>query len=83
VAQKQQQWRGLGSLGNRHLGSGHISLKERRRRSEAAGHVHKEKRCYPYSDSSYRHGRVQIEERENEGKKMKMVGWLALEMRMG
>ena len=83
MAQKQQQWRGLGSLGNMHLGSGHISLKERGRRREAAGHVHKEKRSYAYSDSSYRHRRVQIEERENEGNTMKMVGWLALEIRMG
>ena len=83
MAHKQQQWWGLGSLGNRHLGSGHISLKEQRRRREAAWHVHKEKRSYAYSDSGYRHGRGQIEERENEGKNMKMVGWLALEMRMG
>ena len=83
MAQKQQQWRGLRSLGNRHVGSGHFSLKERRRTREAAGHVHKERRSYAYSDSSYCHGRVQIEERENEGNTMKMVGWLALEMRMG
>ena len=83
MAHKQQQWWGLGSLGNMHLGSRHISLKERRRRKEAAGHVHKEERSYACFDSSYRHGCVQIEERENGGKKMKMVGWLALEMRMG